>query len=250
MRTIFCTTCYNRLWQLQQTFERNAAFILDSANAEWVILNYNTTSDIHEFMLHKLEVASPRVVYAYGSKGLPWHLSIAKNIAHRIVTGEVLVNLDCDNIIDDAGLKIGHYFAQGCKVLHLWSGLNRDGTCGRIAIDAGLFACLRGYNEEFYPMGYQDLDLLARARAVGVPVVECAPTNAVALPNTKFESVLHCRQGDMSWADFDTANRAMSAMNLAAGRLTASNAYSDVALREIRLLRGQLSGDRNASRKH
>ena len=46
-----------------------------------------------------------------------------------------------------------------------WSGEWLDGTAGRVCLSYKYFNYLGGYDEKFYPTGYQDIDLLKRAES-------------------------------------------------------------------------------------
>lgn len=223
MKVSFCTTCFHRTYQLRQTFERNARIIAANEETEWVIVNYNSADDLDAFMAGMLPRVVERVVYVRETSGRSWHASVAKNVAHRNATGEVLVNLDCDNFIGEQTLAlIEAHFLSGGQVLHMWSGALGDGTGGRIAIARELFHRLGGYDETFHPMGYQDFDLLARAEASGFPMTRCGDTPDLAIRNSKEESIRHCSRKGLSWEDFNRQNRAKSLTNIASRRLVAN----------------------------
>jgi len=204
---------------------------------EWVLLNYNSADGLHEFMRKQLPSLPSRILYLREQSGRPWHLSVAKNIAHRLASGNILVNLDCDNFIGDAGTVVREQCLKGAAVVHLWSGRWRDGTCGRIAIVRDLFYALGGYDESFHPMGYQDRDLLNRAAATGAAVVHCPGSSALAIPNGKDESMRHCR-GALAWEECMEANKRQSQANIAAGCL-AANGQTDWGFIRGELITGQ-----------
>lgn len=213
----FCTTCCGRTNQLKQTFAANATIVAGDVSLEWIIVNYGSKDDLHAFMMAQLPQLPARIVYAQELSGNPWHASVAKNTAHRLGSGQILMNLDCDNYIGSAAEILKNYFDNGCQALHLWSGVNRDGTGGRIALSRDLFYKVGGYDETFLPMGYQDYDLLARASASGAAILEarCAP--GMALQNDKVASIRNCKVTGLAWEDFDRLNRERSRANLAAG---------------------------------
>ena len=70
------------------------------------------------------------------------------------------MNLECDNFIHNSLEAIR---SSRLKIVHHWSGEIGDGTHGRISVDRDAFYSLGGYDESFYPMGYQDTDFLNRA---------------------------------------------------------------------------------------
>ena len=221
MKISLCTTCHNRAHQLKKTFEANLEVLKSEPDVEWVILNYNSSDDLHAYMLRQITRAGGRVVYAVETSGRPWHCSVAKNIAHKISSGDVLMNLDCDNWIADAIRAIKTELTATRDVLHLSSGLG-DGTFGRIIVRRSLFFQFGGYDENLHPMGYQDSDLLERLKTAGavIKVVTCA--TGITVQNTKEESILNCRIASNTWDDFQRMNRQMSINNIVAGRLVAN----------------------------
>lgn len=218
----FCTTLFNRLTQFEQVFESNEAIISENHNFEWVILDFGSTDGTREFVQEWVRRASRRIRFLAEGSGHSWHLSVAKNMAHLNSEGQILFNLDCDNFIGGVSTQITQLFESGCEIAHFWSGIHRDGTCGRIAIKRDLFLNLGGYDEDLYPMGYQDLDLLARAAALGYVIGRgrCAPE--MSIPNSKAESIRFCKTSGVDWEYYDTANRARSRENIQAGLLRAN----------------------------
>jgi glycosyltransferase involved in cell wall biosynthesis len=195
--------------------------VADQLDIEWVIVNFNSTDGLDAMMMEKLGHLTTRIAYFRETSGRAWHASIAKNVAHRVATGEILMNLDCDNFIGNALDAIREYFQVGYRLLHLFSGFNGDGTYGRIVIDRDVFHAVGGYDESFYPMAYQDADLLQRATAIGTRGRRVHCPRGLALPNTKEQSVINCAMA-MTWDDFHFANQARSQANMAAGRFVAN----------------------------
>ncbi len=220
----FCTSCFNRAYQLKQTFAANASTISDDPRVEWIILNYSSQDDLHEYMINNLPAISRRIIYAVDSSRRPWHLSVAKNIAHRIASGLILMNLDCDNYIGPSIPIIKDHFARGTKMLHLWSGIFRDGTCGRIATTKDTFYALGGYDEALHPMGYQDRDFLRRAlkSGLGSPCAHIKCPIGSSIINSKLESIRYCATKGLTWEDYERANRVQSDSNIASGRFIAN----------------------------
>lgn len=218
----FCTTVYNRYWQLLSTFDENADLIAAEDCTEWLIVDFGSTDGAIELLFEKLRKHPRGIRFFSESSGRPWHSSYAKNVAHRLAAGQILMNLDCDNFVRDAISTIRRYFSEGVAALHMSSGIARDGTTGRIAVTRDAFSSVGGYDESLLPMGYQDYDFLARLAAAGHLVARwnCAPGTAIL--NSKDDSIEYCRRGSMTWADYDRYNREISAANIAAGKLVAN----------------------------
>jgi hypothetical protein len=218
----FGTSCYRRLHQLQQTFDANVEAIAKDSDVEWIILNYNGTDDLHDFMMSRLPELPRHIIYVRDTGNRPWHLSVAKNRSHRLGSGRMLMNIDCDNFIGDAAGVIRPQLLQGHRLIHLWSETFYDGTFGRVAVEKDLFYSLGGYDESLYPMGYQDVDFLRRAAASGVRARLCPCAKGMAITNTKEESIRYCSTDGLFWSDYNRMNQEKSAANIAAKKLTAN----------------------------
>ena len=178
MRISLCTTCFNRAGQLKHVFESNLDVLRGEESVEWLILNYNSQDDLDEFMLPILQYKEFNIRYFKEISGRSWHMSLAKNISHKLASGDILMNLDCDNRIGEALDQIREAFTVNVGGLHLWSGRYGDGTCGRKANIRELFFNIGGYDESFRPMAYQDEDLLARLRDMGETVLHVPEPDA------------------------------------------------------------------------
>jgi hypothetical protein len=110
-----------------------------------------------------------------------YKMAHAKNVAHRMATGDVLCNLDCDYITSTnfAGW-LNQQFANdddtiACLttrdrlVRRITTGERSGSLIGKIALARHNFEKLHGYDEENYnAWGGGDLNLIARAEAAGL----------------------------------------------------------------------------------
>jgi glycosyltransferase involved in cell wall biosynthesis len=218
----FCTTCSNRLYQFKQTFADTLKIILEDPDTEWVILNLNSKDALHEFMLEQIPALPPRVIYARAQSDHPWHVGVAKNVAHRLARGSILVNLDCDNYIGEMLQLSRAKFTPRIQAIHFWSGVLKDGTFGRIAIRRNAFLRLGGYDEAFHPMGYHDADLIERAKATGMSILHIPCSKGSAIWNDKQESMRYCNGSISDWETMNLENTAKSKLNLVNHQLVAN----------------------------
>lgn len=216
----FCTAIKNRLRQFSQVFNRNIHVIKTTPETQWVILNFNSNDNLHEFIMSHINSLPINVKYIHDFTERPWHACIAKNMAHSFGDGEWLMNLDCDNYIADAAECINQY--DDADLVHMWSEINGDGTYGRIAVKKNVFNTVGGYNEAFYPMAHQDVDLIARIRAIGFEIAHHIVDSDLAIPNDKNLSIANCKLGALTWKDYAEYNRAASAINLRLHRYVAN----------------------------
>ena len=137
------------------------------------------------------------------------------------------MNLDCSRILgseflpkllrlpfkmhpdDTSSQFVGGHFASASV----------SGSYGTVIIVSWLFIALNGYDEEFYPWGFQDTDLLLRLKTQGkVHVISDPDSVGDDIPNAegaykdhikaKMTSIDYDKYGNMKWGNMDQKNRA------------------------------------------
>lgn len=225
-----CTTCHNRTYQLRQVFDANIRTLEKNPDVEWVLLNYNSSDNLHEFITERLPLLPSRFIYAVDNIPKRWHAGIANNISHRCAntSSTVLMNLDVDNLIGNSISVVRENMVdRGIELLHNWSGDYHDGTYGRIAMTKEKFYALGGYDESFYPMGYQDTDIMNRARAMGSTYLHVNCGNNLAILNSKEDWLVNCKIPGMTWRDFNRVNKNKSISNIESGKFTVVNDWKE-----------------------
>lgn len=220
----FCTSCKNRLWQLRETLPQNLAALEAHPDTELVVVDYDSTDGLEDW-LRAFAVAnpSPQLRFVKLQESRYWHFSIAKNLAHRLARGRWLVSLDADNFIGDQLPILRRFWSsEPDAVLHLWSGVWLDGTCGRIAMPSHAFRELGGYDEQLLPAGHQDLDLLRRARMLRMPVHQLSWARSTAMRNSVSDKIMEVAPTDLPWRMMERRNAQTSKLNALAGRWRAN----------------------------
>lgn len=221
VRVSYCTTCHGRLWQLAQTLFDNLDRLHD--DEEIVLLDYGSPDGLARFVESSQRcrdaINRGRLSYVY-TEAKRHHCSKAKNLAHRLGRGDILVNLDADNSIVGMRAVIDRHFLGRIDdvVVHMDDG--EAGAFGRICIPRYWFYTLGGYDESFAPSSYQDRDLLKRAAASGLHYIWAPSDTPPPIPNTLQEKVSHT--GEDNWHAMRTMNREISDRNLREGRLIAN----------------------------
>ncbi len=220
----YCTTCHGRLWQVALTLFGNLRRLRD--DEELILVDYGSRDNLGRFIASSPEcqkaIEFGRLVYAR-TEAKHYHCPKAKNLAHRLGRGEILVNLDADNSNSGMRRAIDRCFASGDAVLQMDDGARGDplrGTFGRIAIPRYWFHRLGGYDESFAPIGHQDQDLIWRAKAMGLRHVRARTGGPSPIRNTMVEKASHT--GKKSWHAMWRANEKASRRNLKEGRLVAN----------------------------
>lgn len=193
LKVSYCITCKGRLYHLKRTLPLNLAAELKDRDVEFVILDYQSDDGLAEWIkaTYPSELASGRLVHAYHSPAPHFKMAHAKNLAHRLATGEILCNLDADNILPAgygawlrtrftkreniviSSRRVAPYGFAEDRILRrlLRLPIPKVGTHGRIAIRREDFHRLGGYNESYSGWGGDDIDLLLRARQTGIKPV-------------------------------------------------------------------------------
>lgn len=172
----------NRLAHLQQTLPQNLRDnpATKAVEIEFVVLNYGDTGGLHEWMTSDpfmtAAIGNGRIVYARTQEPETFHMSHAKNMAHRLATGDIVCNLDADNF---TGPRFGEALAAFFKKYpasiispsHVVSRAfppEERGFFGRMALPRRYFENLGGYDENYVGWGSEDTDLARRARMIGL----------------------------------------------------------------------------------
>ena len=199
---VFCVTTYKRTWQLKITICANLVLTWRFRPwVTWVLVDLNPLEDleVHNFVGEKCRPAlwakHLQLYKVDDATWTDWHASRAKNSSHMAAgrldnPNSVFVNVDNDNILTEAfiidviqrasamqppatfprPLRLPTYGQQKFpwNTCLRYKNEKAGGTTGRIVIHRDLFELVRGYDEDLGPMGYQDVDLAVRVKALGL----------------------------------------------------------------------------------
>jgi glycosyltransferase involved in cell wall biosynthesis len=184
----FCSTCRNRLWQLKDTLPHNLDSISDEHDI--VLVDYGSTDGLSDWIWNNFSefIENKRLVFFEVKNEVIWNVSRAKNLAHRLASGDYLFNLDADNFLTPSDIKI----INECRMqsLNTWqfSGIFPDGSYGRIGVPKKIFDEVGGYDETLLPMGSQDFDLLRRIESIQ-KIIKITPPAISAIQNNSNDKV-------------------------------------------------------------
>ena len=214
----FCIRVLDRIDDLQKTLSVNMGANLD---AEFVVLDYGSTDDVLRWIGHELHRLPPVRRFAVHRLKKPraFNHAHSKNLAHRLATGEVLVNLDADNftgegyseeilqLLDRNGLYATTLDVNPpvtsmppfaiMPLGRLKVAEEFGGAGGRIVVSRSAFHLVRGYDETFNGFGFEDTEFLARLRNAGVQMVEMYKPEALHNITTSTENKNAPFSGDM-----------------------------------------------------
>lgn len=227
-RLSFCITCKNRFYQIKETLPKNLIDnMIFKEVIEFVLVDFGSKDGLKEWVLstfpHELEEGY--LAYYYTDELPSWHASVAKNTSHFFASNDLLVNLDCDNYTGRFGGKfvIKNFMKYGVGIVtHQFSGEYGDGTYGRIGLSKLLFNRIGGYDESFQPMGFQDSDLIQRAKFIGLKYKNCYNSQyAYSMINSVAEKIKYCNS-ELSYDEMNLLNFKKSNENIQAGKFIAN----------------------------
>lgn len=153
MKISYCTTCFNRLWQLKQTLEHNLAF-MKTGESELCILSYNDDSTepyLYEKYADYIEDGRLKVKTHHDDykpvDGSDFACGYVKNLSHAMGSGEILFNLDADNFITQRVNDELSQLDENQVLIIDPRKMNSDGRSGRIGVHSLFYKVIGGYHD-------------------------------------------------------------------------------------------------------
>lgn len=161
----------NRLHHLKQTILRNIEHSKSYDDVEFILLDYNSSDRLEDWAKEYLskEIEIGRVKFYRTNEPRYWVAAHAKNIAHKLASGDVLCNLDCDILIPVGFCEyISNAFSSGKRIVMSFESKDpygHDGCAGIVAALKSDFYSVNGYDENIYMgWGYDDMNYQFRVR--------------------------------------------------------------------------------------
>lgn len=185
----YCCTCKGRLWQLEETLDINLRSL--AADEEIVLVDYNSSDNLRDWIWqnYDADIAAGRLTFFEVLEEAPWHVSKAKNLAHRLAKGAYLFNLDADNFVLQDDRRLIRSVAEKGLCARQGTGRLDDGTPGRIGLPATAFHAIGGYDEGLLGVQAEDYDLIIRLEAAGYRFVRLPPPQKLPIANSKDEKL-------------------------------------------------------------
>jgi glycosyltransferase involved in cell wall biosynthesis len=190
MKVSIVTTCMGRLHHLRETMSRNWYDALhDSENYsttemdengdpkdwldfEFVLVNYNSPDGMDKWVEQEYggkggPIDHGMVIHVHDQSATEYSMARSRNIGFKVATGDVVVQVDCDNFI-----KKG-FVARCADIARVTAGpvvmfRANHRLRGRLGFRRLEFIdLLGGYDERFVGYGADDRDLFERAKALG-----------------------------------------------------------------------------------
>jgi len=220
-----CTTCMNRLPDLQKTLPKNIEDNLktyDKDKLEFLVLDYNSTKhDVEGWMKSEMMKYIDAGILVYCRTEEPEHYSMTKsrNLAFKYASGDIINNVDADSFTNEgfawylnrlANDRRKHaIFAKGRRMLR-----GRLGFWKKEFVDM-----LGGYDEDIDDYGHDDWDLMDRAWALGFCLMWFSGKYFGRTESKKHQTE---NMFNPRWKETEARNRLISARNIIARKLRAN----------------------------
>lgn len=158
----------NRYHHLQVTLGPNLHVVARfGAAVEWVVVNYSSRDEMDEGLrAYGAFIDRGHLSYYHTTEFQHYSSPHSKNLAHLLAGGAYVVNLDADTFLNAEGVaRILQIFEERPDAV-------MRGLTGLVGIRKTHFLSLGGYDEEFIGWGFDDDDLVSRARQAGHLYVE------------------------------------------------------------------------------
>lgn len=191
MRISFCTTCMDRLFHLEQTYLRNIENTSSYPDAEFVLLDYGSRDGLGKWACENLyeHLSSGRVSYYRTDDPDKYVSSHAKNMAHRLATGDVLCNLDADILMPKMFCEyIESVFARKPGVIIAFDSedpYGNQGCAGMVMARREHFYSVNGYDENIRTgWGCDDMNFQFRCRMHNSLELFVPPKVCLSIPHS------------------------------------------------------------------
>ena len=214
------TTVMNRLHDIKQTLIKNITDNISYSNLEFVILDYNSSDGLEEWVKNNLKEYINSGVVNYYRTTEPKYFSMAhsRNIAYKVADGVIINNVDADSYTDKGFVEYINLMANQTKLNKVIFAKSRQLLRGRIGFYKEAFFSLGGYNEEFNGYGHDDADIMHRALYLGFMLMCYRKFSGCVSDHQKHQ------EGNYKypWWETEVQNRLLSYANLFSGKFVAN----------------------------
>lgn len=194
----------NRLFHLKQTILKNIEHAKTYSDVEFVLLDYNSQDGLEEWVKENLSdhIKSGIVKFYQTKEPKYWFAAHAKNIAHKMATGDILVNIDSDILIPEGFCEyIRDLFSSGHRVVMSFESSDpygHDGCAGIVGAQKEDFYSVNGYDESIsLGWGYDDMNYQFRVRMHNDLHLFTPPKICLCIPHSNETRTANCQLKDI-----------------------------------------------------
>lgn len=216
----------NRAHDLKATLLQNINDNFDYPNVEFVVLNYNSSDEMHKFMASnriKYLIKMGIVKYLITKRPKYYSASHSRNIAFKNANGNIVINVDADTYTGKGFAELINKLADIQPENALFS-VSQKFINGRIGMYKNDFLRLGGYNEKLSGYGGEDSDLVLRAMNSGFKMItwggfgDCFLRRIKTSPDSSVENMFNKNRDETI-----KNNRCISISSVSSGSLVANS---------------------------
>jgi len=225
-RLSICTTVMNRLKDLKQTLRKNMADNANYPNLEFVVLDYNSTDGLEEWIKAEMmdDIKNGRLTYAKTTEPKYFSMTHSRNMAFKVASGEIVNNLDADNFCQTGFARYINRLSVAMPERAIFA-KSRQLLRGRLGFYKQEWTALGGYDERLGAYGHDDADLLHRAWESGYTLMPFSQGEGCFVGIVPKHNKHSDENMELPWWVTEGENRMLSFTNLITGRLVANKGH-------------------------
>lgn len=172
-RISFCIISMNRLHHLKETLPKNILDNKEYDNLEFVVLDYNSTDGMEEWMKVSMSkyILSGKIVYYHTFDPQVFSHSHSKNVAFKLASGDIVCNINADHFTGFGFAKyVNKKFNQNSNLVLTTIDYPKTrydyqpsiDVLGKVCVRKTDFLKVNGFDEKMVNYGFEDLDFVKR----------------------------------------------------------------------------------------
>ncbi|MFS4447852.1 glycosyltransferase family 2 protein [Maribacter sp. 2307UL18-2] len=168
----FCTVSMNRAHHIEKTLPQNILDNEDYSNCEFILLDYNSSDGLEEFVKTQLKkyIDNGKLIYYKTLTPTYFHRGHSLNTAFKLSTGDIVCTIDADNYTGKGFASYINMMFNRFESIFLAVDLNiySSDVCGRVCSRSDDFFKIGGYDETMDCWGHDDDDIKNRLALAGL----------------------------------------------------------------------------------
>ena len=164
----------NRLHHIKETLPKNISDNINGVNIEFVILDYNSSDRLGEWMKENMGpwIGKGLVAYYRTQDREDFDRAHSRNMAFRLAKGDIICNIDADNFTGrDFAAYLKREFSDNSNMFLCAGDVHgkdaNSNVLGRISMLRKDFILTEGFDELMKNYGFEDQDLINRLERAG-----------------------------------------------------------------------------------
>jgi len=163
----YCIPNMDRDEDIKTTLPKNISVVSKSKLSNIIIIDFNNEeSKLFQWIKSKYYSLINKKIFLHQKPRLSyWHFSKAKNVFKKYIKTDYYSSLDGDNFLSQGCIEESEYLinkSQRPIIIHNFSGVWGDGTCGRIYLPTNIYKKI-GYQENIFPRQFDEIGIILKS---------------------------------------------------------------------------------------